>query len=55
MADGGSDAVDVHRVQPGEGVLQVDGYAVGEAGGQPQLSALGSLSELKTIMNIPCS
>jgi hypothetical protein len=39
-ADGGDHADDVRGAQPGEGVLQVDGDALAEAGGQAQQAAL---------------
>jgi hypothetical protein len=37
--------VDVGGVHPGEGVAQVHGYAVGQAGGEPKYPPLASAAE----------
>jgi ribosomal protein L16/L10AE len=46
IVDGGGQAGEVRVVQPGDGVLQVDGYSLAQAGGQSQQAALGSSSAL---------
>ena len=40
MPDGGSDQLEADIVEAGKGVLQVDGYAIAEAGGEAEQAAL---------------
>src|SRR2546429_9196591 len=44
-------AVDVDRVHPGERVAGVHGYAVGQAGCEPQYSALASAAGKVTVID----
>jgi hypothetical protein len=46
IVDGGGHAGEVRVVQPGDGVLQVEGYSLAQAGDQLQQAALGSFSAL---------